>query len=176
MELKKYIEEEIPETQTAAWKNGNNSCKLQISMHVNDETLLLLKDKEYAKEMWELLVRQYERKTSVSEMVLICKLTNIKKKNNKNLNEHLDRFVQLVCDCKNSGIDWNDDYWPCFLLGTLLSNYSIDCLTRKSTSGYIFKLFGSTVSWSTRKQNCVALSSTEVEYIALVETVKKAKI
>lgn len=40
---------------------------------------------------------------------------------------------------------------------------------RKSNSGYIFKFMGATVSWACRKQTCVALSSTEAEYIALAE-------
>ena len=38
---------------------------------------------------------------------------------------------------------------------------------RKSTSGFLFKVFGNTVSWTTRTQTSVALSSTEAEYIAL---------
>ena len=38
---------------------------------------------------------------------------------------------------------------------------------RKSSSGYIIKLFGNTVIWSTRKQQSVSLSSAEAEYIAL---------
>lgn len=40
---------------------------------------------------------------------------------------------------------------------------------RKSNSGYIFQLFGGSISWGCRKQTCVALSSTEAEYIALTE-------
>ena len=37
---------------------------------------------------------------------------------------------------------------------------------RKSQSGYIFFLCGGIVSWMSKKQNTVALSSTEAEYIA----------
>ena len=37
---------------------------------------------------------------------------------------------------------------------------------RKSTSGFIFQLGQSTISWSSKKQNCVALSSTEAEFVA----------
>ncbi|CAH2086634.1 unnamed protein product [Euphydryas editha] len=40
---------------------------------------------------------------------------------------------------------------------------------RKSTSGYVMKVFGNTVSWSSNKQQCVSLSSTESEYIALAK-------
>ena len=39
--------------------------------------------------------------------------------------------------------------------------------TRKSTSGQVFRLGGCTISWRSKKQPCVALSSTESEYMAL---------
>lgn len=38
---------------------------------------------------------------------------------------------------------------------------------RKSTSGFLIQVHGNTVLWATRRQNAVALSSTEAEYIAL---------
>lgn len=41
---------------------------------------------------------------------------------------------------------------------------------RKSNSGYLFRLGGGLVSWSARKQSCVALSSTEAEYVSLSES------
>lgn len=45
---------------------------------------------------------------------------------------------------------------------------------RKSNSGYIFEFLGATISWGCRKQACVALSSTESEYIALTEACQEA--
>ena len=47
------------------------------------------------------------------------------------------------------------------------ADWAGDTDTRKSTSGYIFKLGGATISWSSKRQAVVALSSTEAEYIAL---------
>ena len=38
---------------------------------------------------------------------------------------------------------------------------------RKSTSGYLFQMAGGPVSWKSRKQDSVALSTAEAEYIAL---------
>ena len=61
---------------------------------------------------------------------------------------------------------------------TLRSN-STDCIgytdadqtghidDRKSTSRYIFQIGGVPVSWKSRKQACVALSTVEPEYMAL---------
>ena len=40
---------------------------------------------------------------------------------------------------------------------------------RKSTSGYVFTLAGGAVSWQSKLQKCVALSTTEAEYITATE-------
>ncbi|KAH8241673.1 hypothetical protein KR038_004769, partial [Drosophila bunnanda] len=46
---------------------------------------------------------------------------------------------------------------------------------RKSTTGYLFKMFNSNViCWNTKRQNSVAASSTEAEYMALFEAVREA--
>ena len=42
-----------------------------------------------------------------------------------------------------------------------------DVTERKSTSGYTFTVCGGLVSWRSKRQEIVALSSTEAEYIAL---------
>ena len=46
------------------------------------------------------------------------------------------------------------------------ADWAGDVTTRKSTSGYIFQLGNTTVSWKTKKQSIVALSSTEAEYVS----------
>ena len=46
--------------------------------------------------------------------------------------------------------------------------------TRRSHSGYVFQLNGGPVSWYSKKQECVAGSSTEAEYIALYHAGQEA--
>lgn len=49
------------------------------------------------------------------------------------------------------------------------ANWAQSPLDRKSVSGYIIQLYGSTIAWGCKKQTCVALSTTEAEYVALTE-------
>ena len=48
-----------------------------------------------------------------------------------------------------------------------------DMDTRKSTTGYLYTFAGAIVSWVSRVQRIVALSTTEVEYIAAIEACKE---
>lgn len=52
------------------------------------------------------------------------------------------------------------------LIGFSDSDWSGDQDERKSTTGYVFKLLNAPISWCSKKQPMVALSSCEAEYIA----------
>ena len=55
------------------------------------------------------------------------------------------------------------------------SDYGGDLDDRKSTSGYVFTLGGTAVSWQSTLQDVVALSTTEAEFMAITEAFKEAK-
>ena len=46
--------------------------------------------------------------------------------------------------------------------------------TRKFTNSYVFLMQDAPISWRSKRQECVALSTAEAEYIAATETTKKA--
>ena len=54
------------------------------------------------------------------------------------------------------------------------ADWAGDVDDRKSTSGYIFSVGGAPVSWKSRKQSCVALSTAEAEYISLTIAAQEA--
>jgi hypothetical protein len=60
------------------------------------------------------------------------------------------------------------------LFGYCDSDWGGDVDSRKSTSGYAFMLAGGCISWCSKKQATVALSSTEAEYIAATQAAKEA--
>jgi hypothetical protein len=54
------------------------------------------------------------------------------------------------------------------------ASYAPNSEDRKSVSGYAFKMNGAAISWKSKKQPIVSLSSMEAEYIALTSTMKEA--
>jgi hypothetical protein len=59
------------------------------------------------------------------------------------------------------------------LLGYTDANWGRDN-DKQSTGGYAFMLFGTIITWSSKRQATVALSSCEAEYIAETEAAKEA--
>ncbi|POM74888.1 LOW QUALITY PROTEIN: Integrase catalytic core protein [Phytophthora palmivora] len=56
----------------------------------------------------------------------------------------------------------------------LPDHWAGDIESRRSTSGYAFMMNGGCISWRSKKQRTVALSSTEAEYMALTEATQEA--
>eukprot|EP00253_Pinus_taeda_P032794 PITA_32794 len=54
------------------------------------------------------------------------------------------------------------------------ADWAGDLDQRRSTSGYVFNLFGGAVSWMSKKQSVVALSTTKTEYMAATHASKEA--
>jgi hypothetical protein len=105
--------------------------------------------------------------------------------------------VQIAQHCENPGLKhWNavkrvlrylagtKNHGLCFggsesnlneIVGYSDADYGGDIETRRSTSGSIFKLNGGPVTWSSKKQPIVVLSTMESEYIAASDTGREAK-
>jgi hypothetical protein len=54
------------------------------------------------------------------------------------------------------------------------ADFAADTTSRKSTTGFMFKVFGGTVNWSSKLQATVALSTVEAEYVAAASAAKEA--
>jgi Reverse transcriptase (RNA-dependent DNA polymerase) len=59
------------------------------------------------------------------------------------------------------------------LIGYADADYGSNLIDRKSTTGYIFVFNGGPISWSSRKQPTVAMSTMEAEYMALSDAIRK---
>ena len=71
----------------------------------------------------------------------------------------------LVLGGKNDGAD---------IVGWTDSDWAQDLDDRRSIAGFVFDVAGGTVSWSSKKQPTVALSTVEAEYMASANATKEA--
>ncbi|RVW70973.1 Retrovirus-related Pol polyprotein from transposon TNT 1-94 [Vitis vinifera] len=55
------------------------------------------------------------------------------------------------------------------LQGYVDADFAGDIDSRKSTTGFVFILGGTTISWASNLQKIITLSSTEAEYVAAIE-------
>lgn len=78
----------------------------------------------------------------------------------------LKRILRYIQDTKELGLHFPKEEKSVPLIGYADADWAGNA-DRKSVSGFLFKVLGSTVSWTTKKQSSVALSSTEAEYVAL---------
>lgn len=73
-----------------------------------------------------------------------------------------DYGLQFSADCSSTCIGFSDADW------------AGDASDRKSASGYTFQLSGTAISWRSKKQPCLSLSTAEAEYVALSAAAQEA--
>lgn len=60
------------------------------------------------------------------------------------------------------------------LTGYTDADWASDIDKRRSCTGYVYKMCGAAISWASKRQPTVALSSTEAEYMALSSSIQEA--
>src|SRR6188768_2842720 len=85
---------------------------------------------------------------------------------------HWDQAIHILRylgGTKDTGLTFRgdaDEDMSTLIIGYTDSDWAGDVDTRRSTSGYVFKMCGAAISWSSKLQSTPALSSTEAEYMA----------
>lgn len=96
--------------------------------------------------------------------------------NNKHSEIHWNyakRVLRYLQNTKGQCLVFQKTGQPLFAFAD--SDWGGDSVDRRSYSGYAFILGGGAISYESRKQKTVALSSTEAEYMALSDSCKEAK-
>ncbi|CAI7932846.1 unnamed protein product [Closterium sp. NIES-54] len=84
------------------------------------------------------------------------------------------RVLRYLKGCVKSGIFYPTHSKPQVeLVGFSDADYAGDSADRKSHTGYVYCLNGAAISWQSKRQPVVALSTTETEYISLCQCIQE---
>ncbi len=78
----------------------------------------------------------------------------------------LKRVLRYLKGTMSYGIQYKKNSGSC-VIGFSDADWAGDVNDWKSTSGYLFQMNGGALTWKSKKQDCVALSTAEAEYVAL---------
>lgn len=85
----------------------------------------------------------------------------------------LKRICRYLQGSKQKVIEYRKTDPRSTLIGYADADFANDEVGRKSNSGFVYTLFGNIVSWSSKRQQIVTLSSTEAELVALCHASKE---
>ena len=89
---------------------------------------------------------------------------------------NVKRTLRYLCGTKTLGLYYKGKVGSMVKIeGYTDADWGGDLADRKSTSGYAVLINGNVVSWASKKQRVVALSTAEAEWIAVTECVKEMK-
>ena len=105
-------------------------------------------------------------------------VSNVARFCSKPTKEHwvaVKRILRYLKGTMNHGLLYtkNDESDNKAMIGYSDADWAGDANDRKSTSGYMFMVSGAPVSWKSKKQTCVALSTAEAEYVALSQATQE---
>ena len=117
--------------------------------------------------------------TTMTQPDIVLQLSIVSKYYNNLDSTHITAITRILCYIKTTlhkGIIFCRDLDPEIkldLIGFVGTNYGSIKKDRKSTSDWLFSLSRGIISWSSKKQSVIVLSSCEAKYIALNEAGKK---
>lgn len=133
--------------------------------------LTLENNHEYRKIIGMLLYISTNSRPDISASVAIL-AQKVAQPRDVDLKESL-RIVKYLIKTKDLSLIFGNDKSQSYLQAFSDANWAEDRTHRKSMSGTLCQVFGASVSWSSRKQDVVAISTTESEYYALAETIRE---
>ena len=137
-----------------------------------DQLRLLENNHEYRKLIGMLLYIVVNTRPDIAASIAILS-KKVEQPRNIDMNE-LKRVIRYLKGTRELKLKLNDKRNNNEkLIAFSDANWAEDRTDRKSTSGHYCNLNGGTISWFSRKQNIIALSSCEAEYVALAETCKE---
>ncbi len=171
--MKQFNMDKMKPTNTPT---NNYKLSSQDSPDINEESNIVDK-KIYESMVGSLLYSSISTRPDISYAVSV--ISRYMKNPGQKHEEAAIKILRYLKGTVNTGLEYNckdqlnnkeliiDAYCD--------ADWSGDLDDRKSTTGYVIKLNGCSISWASKKQATVSLSSAEAEYMAISTTIQELK-
>lgn len=147
------------------------STKIPIQQVDQTKTELINNNYPYREIVGSLLYLSTKTRPDIAYGINFCS-RYVERPTNERIRD-VKHVLKYLNGSRNLGIEYKTNNKTRVLDAYCDADYAGDPETRKSTTGYIIFFAGGAISWSSRKQPVIALSSTEAEYIAAAECCKE---
>lgn len=151
---------------------GASACSTPIDCNVvlksSDEVEEESVSFPYREAVGSLLFLALVSRPDISYAVnLVCRYVNNPNSNHVKAVKHIIRYL---IGTRYFGIEYKGS---ADVVGYSDSDYASDIETRKSTTGYLFLMNNGPITWTSRKQQTIALSTMEAEFMAACDATKE---
>ena len=166
-------------TKNILQKFGMENAKpISTPVAVNTKLTLKTEDSEYFdKETYQSAVGSLLYLSTRTRPDITFAVNNIARFSSNPTTQHwtaVKRIFRYLKGTIHLGLLYERNGLKKLIIGYSDADWGGDCNDHKSTSGYLFLVGGTAVSWRSNKQTCVALSTAEAEYMALASAAQEA--
>jgi hypothetical protein len=140
---------------------------LPIDEEVNDAVRAL-----YQRKIGSLLFVAISTRPDIA--FAVARLARFTQRPGKHHHDAADRVIGYLQRTRHLCVRYGHESTATSLVCASDASFADNKIDRKSSQGYILKLFGGPVTWRANKQDTVTTSSTEAELLALSQTAKEA--
>ncbi|CAH2103269.1 unnamed protein product [Euphydryas editha] len=171
IDQEKFVEKILDKFHMSNCKSVDTPMEINLKL---DKAKTISKQYPYQQLIGSLMYLSVLTRPDIS--YAICYLSQFNNSYNETHWKHAKRVLKYLKKTKNYGLVFSKDenLSNIHVEGFVDADWGSDIIDRKSFSGFCFKLSNSLISYECRKQRCVALSSTEAEYISISEASKEA--
>ena len=166
-------------TENTLQKFGMENAKpISTPVAVNTKLMLKTEDSEYFdKETYQSAVGSLLYLSTRTRPDITFAVNNVARFSSNPTTQHwtaVKRIFRYLKGTIHLGLLYERNGLKKLIIGYSDADWGGDCNDHKSTSGYLFLVGGTAVSWRSNKQTCVALSTAEAEYMALTSAAQEA--
>lgn len=126
--VKQCVSENCPsdakEEHKEKWRKSDNKCKSLIVQCIADSHLEYVMGKNTSKEIWDSLLKTFERKGVASQLYLRRRLLTMKYSGEMNLESHFVKFDEIIRQLRSAGAKLENEDIVCHLLLTMPETYN----------------------------------------------------